>query len=151
MTDGAKGGSEAPHLDLSFTWRYSHALGELSPFFTGLQAEKAMATSCRVCRNAWFPPRLACPVHGLTTAWIELAGGGTIRAATRSTLSLPLTGRTEDVWLVLVAMDGANNLVTGRMAAGSQVDRGMRVRLAVDTGRTVHPIQALIFRPASTG
>jgi uncharacterized OB-fold protein len=139
---------DAMRVELTFSWRYNHGFGALAPFFAALTRGRAMATACPICRTAWFPPRLACPAHGPVDTWRELSGIGTVRVMTRTTLSLPLTGRSSAVGLALIAMDGASNLVVGRMAGAGDVEPGARVRLAVDTGVTVHPIQSMLFEIA---
>ncbi|MBM3598465.1 MAG: hypothetical protein FJX35_09645 [Alphaproteobacteria bacterium] len=130
---------------LTFSWRYSHGLGALAPFFAALTQGRALATQCPSCRTTWFPPRMTCPDHGPLAQWRELAGVGTVMTVTRTTLSLPLTGRGAAAVMALIAMDGASNLVVGRIAGAMDAEPGARVRLAVDAGATVHPIQSMVF------
>ena len=131
--------------DLIFSWRYSHGLGALAPFFAALTQGRALATQCLMCKTTWFPPRMTCPDHGPLAEWRELTGTGTVRTVTRTTLSLPLTGRGSAAVLALIAMDGASNLVVGRIAGAMDAEPGARVRMAVDAGTTTHPIQSMVF------
>lgn len=139
--------ADAAAVELVFTWRYNHALGGLTPYFDGLLAGRAVATRCRVCGRAWFPPRLSCPDHGAAIDWTTLSGHGNIIVATRTAVALPLTERTEAAWFALIAMDGAQNATVGRLLFEGAATPGLRVRLERDAGAIAHPAQAACFRP----
>lgn len=138
---------EPRRLTLAFTWRYDHSLGGLSRYFDGLAAGRAFATQCPRCGLTWFPPRLFCPEHGEAIGWTLLSGAGTIAGATLTRIALPLTGRTVDAWVALIAMDGADNRAIGRLDSGVAVSAGLRVRLAAEPADTAHPAQAAYFVP----
>ena len=131
-------------LTLTLSLRYSHAFGDLAPYFQGLDRGIAMATRCHSCNRAWFPPRLVCRCgahRGLE--WTALAGTGRLVAVTTGPLTLPMGSSLEEVAFGLVALDGATNRALSRLAAG--LGPGARVRLTRAEGDFPHPAQCSLF------
>lgn len=134
-------------IALTTAFRYSHGLGGLSPWAEGLERGEALATRCSACKRVWFAPRLVCICGGREMEWLTLPGTGVVRTACEGSLTLPLTDRS-GVWpLGLVAMDGADNAVLGRLATRAAPLPGLRVRLTLDPGARAHPVQAALFLP----
>lgn len=132
-------------LALKLELDYAHPLGALAPYFDGLERGQAIASRCDACGRTWFPPRLACPSHG-ATVWVPLDGAGRIVSATVTESQLPFGGPIGLHVFALVAMNGAENLAFGRVAAElSVVLPGLRVRLARAPGTWPHPAQAAWF------
>jgi uncharacterized OB-fold protein len=136
--------SQGALLSLTLSLRYSHAFGELAPYFHGLERGIAMATRCRSCKRAWFPPRLVCRCKAHETPeWIELAGTGSVVAVTSGPLILPMGSSAEEVAFGLVSLDGASNRAFSRLAAG--LGAGARIRLTRAEGSFPHPAQHSFF------
>lgn len=133
-------------IPLSLTLRYDHPLGEIAPYFRGLEEGRAVAARCRVCGRTWFPPRAACPEHGRSTEWVELSGRGRTVSVTITTTSLPFEGVVAQRVFALIALDGAENLAFGRLGVEPAAARaGLRVRLVRAPGSWSHPAQAAWF------
>ena len=153
-------------IPLTLTLRYAHPLGELAPYFQGLDAGRAIATRCPTCARTWFPPRLSCPEHGAATVWTDLSGKGRIVSVSISFRSrkpgyagkgrivsvsiadstLPFGAETARRAFLMVALDGAENLAFGRFAGAPDAARaGLKVRLARAPGTWPHPAQAAWF------
>lgn len=130
--------------------RHNHPLGELAPYFFGLQAGRAIASRCPACARTWFPPRLQCPDHAGPIDWLELPGSGRIDSATLTEGELPFGSTSARRAFLLVALDGAENLAFGRLAvvpdAGSDaVLEGRRVWISRAVGTWPHPSQAACY------
>lgn len=134
-------------VNLTTTFRYRHGLGDLTPYFEGLERGEAMATTCRDCRRTWFAPRLVCACGSRACSWVQLPGTGVVVAATAGVYALPLTDRKVHGAVALVAMDGADNAVLGRLSEGTKCAAGLKVRLTVDPLARSHPVQAALYRP----
>lgn len=133
-------------VPLTLTLRYRHPLGDLAPYFRGLETGRAVAARCPACGRTWFPPRLVCPFHGLDVEWTELAGRGRIVSVTVTETALPFGTIRERRAFALIALDGAENLAFGRVAGDpTEARAGRRVRLARAPGDWPHPAQAAWF------
>ena len=133
-------------IPLTLTLRYAHPLGELAPYFQGLDAGRAIATRCPTCARTWFPPRLSCPEHGAATVWTDLSGKGRIVSVSIADSTLPFGAETARRAFLMVALDGAENLAFGRFAGAPDAARaGLKVRLARAPGTWPHPAQAAWF------
>ncbi|MEO1159278.1 MAG: OB-fold domain-containing protein [Pseudomonadota bacterium] len=139
-----KTGKATSELQLGLT--YDHGTGCLQPYFDGLSAGHAIASKCPVCGKAWFPPQAVCPDDRAETGWSRLPGSGAVVAVTTTRTRLPFTAAAEVYTFVLVAMDGAENAVFGRMqTAAEEIAAGMRVDLVAPVGEPAHPAQAVQF------
>ena len=61
---------------------YIHSYGQDSPWFAGLSNKRLLATKCPACKYTCATPKLACPVCGSATEWIELPKIGKIHSFT---------------------------------------------------------------------
>lgn len=139
--------SPSPHtVPLLVQLRHHHPLGELAPYFHGLQAGRAIASRCPACARTWFPPRLQCPDHRGPTDWVELPGSGRIVSVTLTDSVLPFGSESASRAFVLVALDGTENLAFGRLAEvpDAAVD-GRLVWLSRAAGAWPHPSQAACY------
>ncbi|MEP7207539.1 MAG: OB-fold domain-containing protein [Casimicrobiaceae bacterium] len=142
MTDGQVPSDGNVAVPLELRLRYDHALGELSPFFRGLEAGRAVATRCGDCGRTWFAPRLVCVCGSRAMHWVELAGLGTIEAITVGRSVLPCADVAATFAFALIRLDGAANACFGRVAMNdSSLGRGDRVRLRRAAGTWPHPVQ----------
>lgn len=142
MTDSPPPYDERVAVPLELRLRYDHALGDLSPFFRGLEAGRAWATRCGDCERAWFAPRLVCACGGRAMRWVELGGAGTIEAMTVGRSVLPCADLASTFAFALIRLDGAQNACFGRLAAdATSLGRGGRVRLRRAAGSWPHPVQ----------
>ena len=128
--------------------RYDHALGALAPYFEGLAAGRAVASSCTVCGRSWFPPRLGCCSRAGPPRWTTLAGTGRVVAGTSGGGTLPFGGGPAGEGLALIALDGADNLALGWVDGfGGAPPEGARVRLVTGDPNPPHPAQAARYTP----
>lgn len=128
--------------------RYTHAFGNLTPYFEGLSVGRAVASKCAACRRTWFPPRFGCCPKIGAVHWITLAGTGRIVAGTTGGGTLPFNGGPAGEGLALVALDGTDNLALGWVdGLGDVPPEGARVRLVTTETRPPHPAQAARFVP----
>ena len=132
---------DAASASLDLRLRYTHALGDLAPYFAGLERGVAMATRCRGCRRTWFTPRLTCICGEGEMDWVALSGRGTAVALTRGHTTFPGSGVTGEYAFALIRMEGADNLHFGRLAAATSIVRGSTVRLVRAQGAWAHPAQ----------
>lgn len=133
-------------IPLTLTLRYAHPLGELAPYFHGLEEGRAVASRCPTCGCTWFPPRHSCPEHGSATTWTDLSGKGRIVSVSIADSTLPFGTDSARRTFLMVALDGAENLAFGRFAGDPTAARaGLRVRLARAPGTWPHPAQAAWF------
>ncbi len=143
---------QVERLTLELRQRYQHSLGKYSRFFIELEHKRFMATRCPLCEKAYAPPRPLCPDCLQMTAWVELAGTGTVE--TFSVLHFS-PGSNEDVErlerpyvLAYVLMDGADTLFPHLLKAPPQdVQIGMRVRVEYVEESVFHPIHLMRFVP----
>ena len=133
-------------VQLQLQLRVAHPLGEMAPYFQGLQAGRAFASRCPACARTWFPPRPSCPDHRQGIAWVELPGSGRIVNVTFTEGPLPFGTDSAPRAFVLVAMEGAENQAFGRLAAppGSKAE-GQRVWISRAPGIWPHPSQAACY------
>ena len=132
----------APSVSIDLRLRYTHPLGELTPYFAGLERGVAMGTRCRSCRRTWFAPRLCCTCGAGAMDWVALSGRGTVVALTRSRTTLPGSGVTGEFEVALIRMEGTDNLCFGRLGAATPpLVRGSTVRLVRAQGDWAHPAQ----------
>ncbi len=132
---------------LNLSLDYQHGSGLLTDYFSALQTGRARASRCLKCGDVRIPPRFVCPGDGESTEAIELAGTGSVAAATNTDSMLPFAEQASSHVFVLVAMDGADNLMFGRMSQPEDVtDVGDRVCLAGAQGTTAHPAEASVFK-----
>ena len=137
-----------PGSPIDVNIRYTHSLGELSPYFEGLIAGRAVASTCVACGRTWFPPRLGCCSRAGPARWKTLEGTGRIAAGTNGGGTLPFGGGSAGEGLALIALDGADNLALGWVdGLGDVPPVGARVRLVAATTatRAPHPAQAARF------
>jgi uncharacterized OB-fold protein len=128
--------------------RYTHGLGDLAPYFDGLERGAAVARRCANCGRTWFPPRVVCGCGSADGEWVELAGRGTIVAATRGRATLPGTPVTGELGFALIRLDGADNLAFGRLAGeAARLTPGAAVRLRRADGEWAHPAQCAEYAP----
>lgn len=132
---------DAASVSIDLRLRYTHPLGELAPYFTGLERGVAVATRCRDCRRTWFAPRLTCTCGGSAMDWVGLSGRGTVIALTRGRTTFPGIAVTGEFAFALIRMEGAENLHFGRLAAIASIIRGSTVRLVRAQGDWAHPAQ----------
>lgn len=133
-------------VDLSISLRYSHGLGDLSPYFAALTRGDALATRCEPCRRTWFAPRLVCACGSRDISWRPLAGSGVLQQVTSGRTLLPGTPIAGTFAFALIRMDGADNLCLGRiMVDDRELHAGQRVRLALAARSWVHPAQCCDF------
>lgn len=126
--------------------RHNHPLGELAPYFHGLQVGRAIASRCPACARTWFPPRLQCPDHTGPIDWVELPGSGGIVSVTVTDSVLPFGHDSAGRAFVLVALDGAENLAFGRLAElPDAVVDGRPVWISRAAGHWPHPSQAACY------
>ena len=146
MTDATS--PQAPVASLELRLRYAHALGDLAPYFAGLERGVAVATRCSSCGRTWFAPRLTCTCGGRSLAWVELSGRGTVVALTRGRATLPGTEVTAEFGFALIRLEGADNLCFGRLAdEAARLAPGSAVRLARAVGAWAHPAQCAEYVP----
>ena len=138
----------AATVDVTLTLRYAHALGGLAPYFEGLAAGRAVASTCSGCGRTWFPPRLGCCSRAGAAQWTTLAGAGRVVAGTSGGGTLPFGGGPAGEGLALIALDGADNLAIGWVDGfGGEPPEGARVRLVTSGRPTPHPAQAARYVP----
>jgi hypothetical protein len=78
---------------------------------------------------------------------MDLTGAGRVVAITRGDAVLPLTDATSVCCFVLVAMEGANNFMFGRMVdANADISVETYVQLVGDGAESPHPAGAAIFK-----
>lgn len=139
-------GGPAHSVELLLQLRHTHPLGELAPYFLGLQAGRAMASRCRACTRTWFPPRLDCPDHRSGIDWVELPGTGRVVSVTLTSGPLPFGSESMPRAFALVALDGAENLAFGRLAdLPDGVAEGQPVWISRAAGNWPHPAQAACY------
>lgn len=132
---------------LTLPLNYDHTTGQLAPYFDALQSGRAHASKCPTCGDVRMPPLFVCPDDGASTEAVELAGAGQVAAVTHGDAVPPFGDQPTPQSFVLVAMDGANNFMFGRMAdADDSVTVGTRVRLAGAQGASPHPAAAAVFK-----
>ena len=135
---------------IEVTLRYTHALGALAPYFEGLAAGRAVASTCAACRRTWFPPRLGCCSRAVAGPWTTLTGTGRIVASTSGGGTLPFGGGPAGERLALIALDGADNLALGWLDGfGGEPAAGARVRLVTSGRSPPHPAQAARYIPVT--
>ena len=143
--------SDAEHLayrTIEVTLRYTHALGALAPYFEGLAAGRAVASTCAACGRTWFPPRLGCCSRAGPVQWTTLTGAGRVVAGTCGGGTLPFGGGPAGEGLALIALDGADNLALGWVDGfGGDPPEGARVRLVTSGRDPPHPAQAARYVP----
>ncbi|MGI9301669.1 MAG: Zn-ribbon domain-containing OB-fold protein [Gammaproteobacteria bacterium] len=125
--------------------QYRHMLGELAPYFYGLERGEAVASRCPVCNKVWFPPRLVCARDRVETEWTELSGSGTVISVTTGHGLLPLAAVGEQHTFALIALDGADNAAFGRIVSRALVGPGDRVRITKNPQPARHPAQAAYY------
>ena len=129
-------------IPIELRLRYAHGLGELSPYFAGLERGAAIATRCRDCHRTWFAPRLVCACGCRTLDWVELRGRGTIVALTRGRATLPGMSVADELGFALIRMEGADNLCFGRLGGyPGELAPGSPVQLRRANGDWAHPAQ----------
>jgi uncharacterized OB-fold protein len=140
MTDRAVPAAQTVALELRLA--YAHGLGDLAPYFSGLERGVAVATRCTSCRRTWFAPRLTCTCGSRALDWIELSGRGRIVAVTRGRAALPGAGNAADFDFALIRLDGADNACFGRLGGTPEaLHPGVAVRLVRAAGTWAHPAQ----------
>jgi uncharacterized OB-fold protein len=106
--------------------QYRHPLGALSPYFRAQSEGWALAAHWG--DGTYFPPRL--PPDGSEPEWVRLTGLGTVVAMTRGDGVLSSTGDAGTTSAcVLVSMDGADNLVVGRVRDPQSLQPGDRMQI----------------------
>ncbi|MBX3631724.1 MAG: hypothetical protein KF695_02285 [Simplicispira sp.] len=134
----------AVHLGISL--RYTHGLGDLSPYFLALTRGVALATHCNICKRTWFAPRLICACQNRRMAWQPLDGGGVLRHWTSGRAVLPGTSISGEFAFGLIQLDGASNLYLGRVLGEAiRIEPNQRVRLLPAARDWVHPSQSCDF------
>lgn len=132
--------------ELRLELKYDHGTGCFKPYFDGLLAGQAVASHCPACGKTWFPPQAVCPDDRTETGWSRISGSGVVLAVTTTRTKLPFTATAETYSFVLVAMNGAENAVFGRMQnAVADIAVGTRVELAAPVDEPGHPAQAAQF------
>lgn len=133
-------------VSLELCLRHTQPLGELAPYFQGLLAGRAIAARCPICRTAWFPPQLDCPLHRKGIEWVELPGSGRLVDVTTKQTILPFGSEALRRAFVLVALDGADNLAFARFAGTPQeASVGRPVWISRAPGDWPHPAQSACF------
>ena len=129
------------YFSLRVVLDYTYSLGDLQPYFNGLENGVAIATRCPTCKRTCFPPRMICERDGSKTNWYQLDGTGTIVA---------LTEQASGEMFALVKMDGADNRVLARVeTAGLKEDD--RVEIMVRQSSSEHPANLIGFKTIGSG
>jgi hypothetical protein len=137
-------------VTLELHWQQRVPLGELAPYFRGLEAGRAVASHCARCARHWFAPRLECPEHGRAAmGWRELSGRARVLAVTEARCTLPGGGNMEvSLVFALVQAEGACNRALVRLvpelAAAVPGQEVWISRIAAEEG-AVHPAQQAHF------
>jgi uncharacterized OB-fold protein len=132
---------------LNLSLDYQHRTGLLTDYFTALQVGQARASRCLKCGDVRIPPRFICPTDGEATKAVELPGTGSVAAITHTNSTLPFAERAAAHVFILAAMDGADNLMFGRVKHAKDITAvGERVCLAGTQGIFTHPAEASIFK-----
>ncbi|MBF0101706.1 MAG: Zn-ribbon domain-containing OB-fold protein, partial [Desulfobacterales bacterium] len=78
-------------------------------FYTVIRDEsKIMATTCRVCKQVFVPPRKVCPACFVDAdQWIEVSSSGTILTYTIARRQLSALPKKVPVIFALIQLDGA--------------------------------------------
>ncbi len=139
-------------LTLTLTQQYTHTLGKYSRFFIELENRRLLGTRCAICERVYAPPRPLCPDCLRPTAWIELAGTGTVRTFSILHFSpasnADVAGLKTPYCFAYVLLDGASTLFPHLlMTDPSRVAVGMRVRVAYSDHAVEHPIHLMHFVP----
>ena len=139
-------------IPIELRLHYAHGLGELSPYFAGLERGAAIATRCRDCHRTWFAPRLVCACGCRTLDWVELRGRGTIVALTRGRATLRSLATADEFGFALIRMDGADNLCFGRLGGiPEELAPGSPVKLRRTKGDWAHPAQCAEYVAEGAG
>jgi uncharacterized OB-fold protein len=105
-----------------------------------------VASRCPRCGRTACPPRLICPDDGAAAEWTELSGLGRVVSVSLAETALPFGAARSRHAFALIALDGAENLIFGRLAGSPEKARaGQRVRIARAPGTWPHPAQAAWF------
>ena len=136
-------------IPITLSLQYDHSIGDFADYFDSLALGRARASQCSKCGDVRIPPRFTCPYDGAATEAIDLTGAGRVVAITRGDAALPLTDATSVRCFVLVAMEGANNFMFGRMVdANADISVETYVQLVGDGAESPHPAGAAIFKRA---
>ncbi|WP_299949934.1 zinc ribbon domain-containing protein [uncultured Ruegeria sp.] len=116
------------------TLNYTLGEGWLAPWLDGLREGKALASTCKECGNAHFPPLRACPTcRAPCDGWCALNGGASVVYRT--------TGADGD--FAMVRFDGA----CGAAIANAQALPPDATRAILAPCRDAPPKLALIPEP----
>ena len=106
---------------------------KVAPFVDYLEEGKVMATKCRKCGKAFFPPKSDCPgCLSSDVEWLEVSGTGTL--LTYTVVNYGPSGFENDAPYTLgIAEFGEGVKVLGRVSkqvSPDDIKVGMRVKLA---------------------
>lgn len=127
------------------TLRYEMPVGEIYPFFKGLEEGKVLASKCSNCNTLYFPPQAACPkCRGGNMAWVDLGGEAELLAYTQIFVK-PKSFAQEPPYLVGVARlkEGVNVLARIIVEDPKSVRVGMQLKLCVERDAKGVPVYVL--------
>lgn len=116
------------------TLRYEIPVGEIHPFFKGLEEGKVLASQCSSCGAFYFPPQGACPKCGADKMlWVDVSGEAELLAYTQIFVK-PKSFAQEKPYFVGVARlrQGVNVLAKIVVEDPKSVKVGMKLRLCVE-------------------
>ena len=117
-------------------------------FMTYLEQGKIMATKCKKCGKAYFPPKMDCPAClDSEVEWLEIKGDG--KLATYTVVNYGPTGFEDDAPYTLAIGDFAEGVkLLGRMSRDikeSDITVGMKIKVVpmkLDGNRLSYEFQA---------
>jgi Predicted nucleic-acid-binding protein containing a Zn-ribbon len=126
--------------------RYEMPVGEIYPFFKGLEEGKVLASKCEVCGQLYFPPQGACPkCREQKMGWVDLSGEVELLAFTQIFVR-PQSFSAEQPYFVGVAMCKQGVNILARIANvddPKKIRVGMRLKLRAERTSNGVPIYLL--------
>ena len=133
-------------LHIEMAQRYRHAVGYIGPFYRGIDRGVLRATRCGGCGGSWFPPRRFCDSDLEETEWYDLAGTGTVVAATRVHSPPPFGGIEAPYILASIRLDGVVGGITHRVLGSEIPEKGTEVTVTfLDEAPGMHPLLRVAF------
>jgi uncharacterized protein len=137
-------------VTLELTQQYAHSLGKTSRFFIELEQARFFATRCPACATTYAPPRPLCPRCLKVTAWVELAGTGTVETFSvmhfTSGINDDVRALATPLVFAYVLLDGAATLFPHLLRCEpTHIRIGMRVKVAYADAPVSHPIHLMYF------
>lgn len=123
-----------------------------SQWWRALEEGRVLVQQCLACGRSFFYPRPLCPhCHATELEWRDIAGGGTIHAATVVHQPTPIFAGDDPYPVALVDLDeGARMLLRVDEAPAGRPLIGSRVQIAtVETAHGPHP--RAVYAPDQIG